>query len=165
MEWRHGRGVIGRSFVRNLISRHLGKAYKDAVLPKPAAAAIETPSAVTMLAVLEHPEIALGDNANEKRNQLLLSSLHDAYEDMEKLRGPEPEDVGLGQAPSQLTPTSLLRDRGRRDAGRITSVRWSELAVPLPGKPLQFRPRRISTRQWPIGTHCDRSWKLGRLER
>ena len=98
-------------------SRHVGKAFKDAVLPKTAAAAIETPSAVTMLDVLERPEIAFGDNGSEKRNQLLLSTLREAYEDMEKLQGPDPKTWAWGKLHHSFVqhPFSAIVDGATRE--------------------------------------------------
>ena len=43
-----------------------------------------------MLAGLEKPETRFGDNAAAKRDQLLLTTLKTAWEEMEKLQGPEP---------------------------------------------------------------------------
>lgn len=98
-------------------SRHLGKAFKNTVLPKPVAGAFETPSVVTMLDFLEHPEGRFTDNANEKRNQLLLSSLHDAYEDMENLQGPDPKKWEWGKLHHSFLqhPLSAIVDETTRE--------------------------------------------------
>jgi penicillin amidase len=63
------------------ISRHLGKAFIDAVLPKNAAEIIRSPDMAVMLDMLEKPDERLG------RDRLLLSSLGSAHLEMEKLQG------------------------------------------------------------------------------
>lgn len=70
--------------------RHLRKAYREAVLRPEAAAAISATDMNVMLAGLETPDRRFGDDAVAKRNQLLLSTLKSAWEEMEKLQGPEP---------------------------------------------------------------------------
>jgi penicillin amidase len=70
--------------------RHLRKAYREAVLPPEAAAALSTTDMNMMLAGLEAPDTRFGENAIAKRDQLLLSTLKSAWEEMEKLQGPEP---------------------------------------------------------------------------
>ena len=66
------------------------KAYREAVLSPEFAAALSTTDMNVMLAGLEAPERRFGENAVTKRNQLLLSTLKSAWEEMEKLQGPEP---------------------------------------------------------------------------
>jgi penicillin G amidase len=68
-------------------SRHLGKAFKNAVLSRSAAEAMDAPDTAVMLHTLENPETRFGQNASEKRNQVLLASLRSAYEEMERLQG------------------------------------------------------------------------------
>jgi penicillin G amidase len=70
--------------------RHLRKAYRNAVLPSEAAAAVSTTDMNVMLAGLETPDGRFGENAVAKRDQLLLATLKSAWEEMEKLQGPEP---------------------------------------------------------------------------
>ena len=70
--------------------RHLRKAYRDAVLKPEAAAAITATDVDMMLAGLENPAPRFGENAAAKRDQVLLVSLKSAWEEMEKLQGPEP---------------------------------------------------------------------------
>lgn len=72
-------------------SHHLGKAFKYAVLTKPAADAFVAPDPAVMLDALENPTTQFGQNAGQKRDQLLLTSLRSAYEEMEKLQGPDPK--------------------------------------------------------------------------
>jgi penicillin amidase len=72
-------------------SRHLGRAFKYAVLSKAAADAFGAPDAAVMLDALETPQTRFGQNAEQKRNLVLLTSLRSAYEDMEKLQGPDPK--------------------------------------------------------------------------
>ena len=70
--------------------RHLRKAFREAVLAPEAAAALGSTDMDVMLAGLEKPETRFGANAIAKRDQLLLSTLKAAWEEMEKLQGAEP---------------------------------------------------------------------------
>ncbi len=73
-------------------SRYLGAAFRDAVLPKAAAALIRVPDHDAMRAGLEKPD-TLFDKANfgrdaiAKRNEVLEKSLALAWADMQKLGG------------------------------------------------------------------------------
>jgi penicillin G amidase len=72
------------------ISRHLGRAFLDAVLPRSAADAISSPDMAVLLEALEQPEnhFATDPNgASGKRDRVLLTSLRSAFLDMEKLQG------------------------------------------------------------------------------
>nr|WP_240766513.1 penicillin acylase family protein [Paraburkholderia flava] len=72
------------------LSRHLGSAFKAAVLPKAAADAFAAPDTAVMLDSLEHPGARFGENAQaaqEKRDAVLLASLRDAYREMVQLQG------------------------------------------------------------------------------
>ncbi len=109
-------------------SRHLGKDYERAVLSQKAADAVaETsagPDAAVMLDALEQPETHFGENAVEKRNQLLLTSLHDAYEEMERLQGPDPKQWNWGKLQYNLSehPFAAIVDdatRARINVGPI----------------------------------------------
>jgi penicillin amidase len=68
-------------------SRHLLTTFKEAVVSKTAAESFERPDTAVMLDVLEHPETRFSGNAAEQRNQVLLTSLAAAYQEMEKLQG------------------------------------------------------------------------------
>ena len=73
------------------ISRHLGRQFMEAVLPKNVAAAIESPDMGVMLEALEKPETRFvsdrSGTAAEKRDRVLLASLQSAYIEMKKLQG------------------------------------------------------------------------------
>jgi penicillin G amidase len=88
-------------------SRHLGKDYERAVLSQKAADAMaETstgPDVEVMLNALEQPETRFGANAAEKRNQLLLTSLREAYEEMERLQGPDAKQWNWGKLQYNLS--------------------------------------------------------------
>jgi penicillin amidase len=71
-------------------SRHLGAAFKAAVLPPAAAAAMDAPHASVLLESLEKPAQRFGPDAVRKRNELLLSSLGRAWAEMEAMQGPDP---------------------------------------------------------------------------
>lgn len=116
-------------------SRHLAKAFKDAVLDSTTAGAFETPSVVTMLSTLEQPANHFATNAEQKRDELLLSTLHDAYEEMERLQGPDPKKWAWGDLHHSLIrhPFSALVDeatRAKLDVG------------PLQRNGSQFTPNR-----------------------
>ncbi|WP_211445037.1 penicillin acylase family protein [Collimonas humicola] len=69
------------------LSRHLGKAFKAAVLSPAAADAMGAPDTAVLLDTLEQPQARFGQDALQKRNQVLLASLAAAYAEMEKLQG------------------------------------------------------------------------------
>jgi penicillin amidase len=79
------------------LSRHLGNAFKKAVLKPEAAAAMGAPDVAVMLAALEKPESLFGDNATARRDQVLLSSLAGAYLELEKLQGTDPKQWQWGK--------------------------------------------------------------------
>jgi penicillin amidase len=56
-------------------------------LPKAAAASFGAPDTAVMLDSLEHPQTRFGDDAQSKRDAVLLASLHDAYGEMVHLQG------------------------------------------------------------------------------
>jgi penicillin amidase len=71
-------------------SRHLGGAFKAAVLSPDAAAAMDAPHPSALLASLEKPAQHFGADAVRKRNGVLLTSLARAWAEMEGLQGPDP---------------------------------------------------------------------------
>lgn len=83
--------------------RHLRKAFREAVLAPAAAAALTTTDMDVMLAGLEKPETRFGENAAEKRDQLLLTTLKAAWEEMERLQGTEPALWQWGKLHFNLT--------------------------------------------------------------
>jgi penicillin amidase len=97
-------------------SRHLGPAFKDAVLSKKAADAMGLPDTDVMLYTLENPETRFGKNAAEKRNQVLLTSLRSAYEEMEKLQGPDVKQWKWGKLHYNLSehPFAAIVDDATR---------------------------------------------------
>ncbi|UGQ49161.1 penicillin acylase family protein [Massilia endophytica] len=68
-------------------TRHLGNAFKAALLPPTAARAMGVPSTSLLLDTLERPEARLGSPG--KRDELILSSLAAAWGDMERMLGPD----------------------------------------------------------------------------
>jgi penicillin amidase len=105
-------------------SRHLGRAFKGVVLSQSAANAMDAPDPAVMLDALEHPETCFGGNSAEKRNQLLLTSLRSAYEEMEKLQGPDARQWNWGKLQYNLSehPFAAIVDdatRARINVGPI----------------------------------------------
>jgi penicillin amidase len=98
-------------------SHRLGRAFKDAVLDRSVAGAFETLSVETMLDALEHPARYFANDADKKRNELILRTLHDAYEDMEKLQGPDPKKWTWGKLHHSFVqhPFSAIVDRATRE--------------------------------------------------
>jgi penicillin amidase len=78
-------------------SRHLRKAFKYAVLNQAAADAFGDPDAAVMLDTLENPQTRFGQHAEQKRDELLLTTLRSAYEEMEKLQGLDPKKWKWGK--------------------------------------------------------------------
>jgi len=71
-------------------SRHLGQAFKDAVLAPPAAALLRGADQEPLLSGLEKPEARFGANAVARRNAVLETSLLAAWADLQRLAGPDP---------------------------------------------------------------------------
>ncbi len=71
-------------------SRHLGAAFKAAVLTPSANAAVDAPHPSVMLESLEKPASRFGADAVRKRDTVLLDSLGRAWADMEGLQGTDP---------------------------------------------------------------------------
>jgi penicillin amidase len=79
------------------LARHLGNAFKKAVLKPEAAMAMTAPDVAVMLDALEKPEALFGEGAVARRNQVLLSSLAAAYDELTKLQGPDPKQWQWGR--------------------------------------------------------------------
>ncbi len=84
------------------ISRHLGRAFIDAVLPPNAAHAIGYPDMAVMLDMLEKP------GAVSNRSALLETTLAAAYTEMEKLQGADPHAWQWGRLHHSLPEHPLL---------------------------------------------------------
>jgi len=97
-------------------SRHLLAAFKEAVLSKTVADSFEHPDPTVMLHALEHPEMRFAGNAAEQRNQVLLTSLAAAYQEMEKLQGPDSSQWKWGKLHYNLSehPFSAIVDESTR---------------------------------------------------
>lgn len=71
-------------------SRHLGHAFKEAVLAPAAAQSFDAPHASVLLESLENPAQRFGADAVRKRDEVLLASLARAWAEVEGLLGPDP---------------------------------------------------------------------------
>ena len=120
-------------------SRHLRRAIKDVVLRPPAAAVIDSPNLLVLLDSLKHPEQLFVDNASAKRDALLLSTLRDAYEDAEKLAGPDPKQWKWGNVHQNFGehPFSAVLDEQTRTNLNVG---------PLAQAGSEFTPNRASYR-------------------
>ena len=88
------------------IARHLGNAFKNAVLSKPAADAFGAPDIAVMLAMLEDPAKSFGGSA--RRDEVLLTSLGAAYAEMEKLQGTDASKWQWGRLHQSKPPHPLV---------------------------------------------------------
>lgn len=67
------------------MARHLGVAFKDAVLSAAAAGIIAQPNIEAVINGLENPSVHFGKNAMKKRDQVMLVSLKAAFESLQQL--------------------------------------------------------------------------------
>jgi penicillin amidase len=100
------------------ISRHLERAFKNAVLPKPAAEAMGAPDAAVMLNTLENPAGAFGDMA--KRDEVLLSSLGSAYAETQKLLGADSTKWRWGSLHHSTPPHPLADAADETTRAKLT---------------------------------------------
>jgi penicillin amidase len=108
------------------ISRHLGKAFIDAVLPENAAGVIRSPDMSVLLDTLEKPDARFG---RDRRERLMLGSLMSAYLEMEELQSADAtkwqwgklhhslpshplSDIVHGELRAKLQPGSLPKSGG-----------------------------------------------------
>src|SRR5450830_1931996 len=98
------------------LTRHLGKAFKDAVLSKEAAAAMGAPDVAVLLDTLEQPQARLGDDAARKRDDILLTSLAGAYAEMVRLQGDDASQWQWGKLHHNLMehPLAAVVDEATR---------------------------------------------------
>jgi len=105
-------------------TRHLRKAFREAVLPPGTAAALPTTDMNRMLEWLEQPTIRFGVNTAANRDALLLSTLAAAFAEMEKLQGSEPKAWQWGKLHHNFSehPFTAIADdatRGKINVGPI----------------------------------------------
>ncbi|MDR3097912.1 MAG: penicillin acylase family protein, partial [Paraburkholderia sp.] len=121
------------------LSRHLGRKFKEAVLPADAAHAFGAPDTAVMLDTLEHPEARFGDNANAKRDAVLLTSLRDAYDEMIKLQGSDEHAWAWGKLQTNLNAHPF--------AGLVNDEMRAKLNVgPLPKGGSAYTPNQSTYR-------------------
>jgi penicillin amidase len=121
------------------LTRHLGKAFKEAVLSKPAADAMGAPDVAVLLDTLEKPGARFGDDASRKRDQVLLTSLAAAYAEMEKLQGADPKQWQWGKLHHNLMEHPL--------AGVVDDATRTRLNVgPLPKHGGAYTPNQSTYR-------------------
>ena len=72
-------------------SRHLRKAFAEAVLPTAASELLPSSDMRVLLSALENPAGHFGTSAVQRRNDLLLTTLRAAFVEMEKLQGSDPK--------------------------------------------------------------------------
>jgi penicillin amidase len=124
------------------LTRHLGKAFKDAVLSKEAAAAMGAPDVAVVLDTLEQPQTRLGGNgadAAKKRDDIMLASLSGAYAEMVKLQGDDASKWQWGKLHHNLMEHPL--------AGVVDDATRAKLNVgPLPKHGGAYSPNQSTYR-------------------
>ncbi|WP_050477474.1 penicillin acylase family protein [Herbaspirillum rhizosphaerae] len=124
------------------LTRHLGKAFKDAVLSKEAAAAMGAPDVAVVLDTLEQPQTRLGSNAADaakKRDEIMLASLSGAYAEMVKLQGDDASKWQWGKLHHNLMEHPL--------AGVVDDATRARLNVgPLPKHGGAYSPNQSTYR-------------------
>jgi penicillin amidase len=105
-------------------SRHLRKAFAEAVLPKAASELLSGADMRVLLSALENPAVHFGASAVQRRNDLLLTTLRAAFVEMEKLQGSDPKAWQWGKLHHNFNehPFSRIVDeptRAKLDVGPI----------------------------------------------
>jgi penicillin amidase len=120
-------------------ARHLRPAFRAAVLPPAVAAALPSTDVRMMIAALENPAARFDGDAVQRRNRLLLETLAAAYEEMEVLQGPDPEQWQWGKLHHNFIehPLSTLVDEAMRRKINIG---------PLPGHGGEYTPNQSGYR-------------------
>jgi penicillin G amidase len=97
-------------------SRHLGDAFKHALLSKTAGDAFAAPDPEVLLDTLENPQTRFGQGAKQKSDQVLLESLGAAYREMKTLLGPDPKEWKWGKLHYNLSehPFAAVVDAATR---------------------------------------------------
>jgi len=97
-------------------SRHLGNAFRAAVLSPAATAVIDTPHPTVLIESLEQPAARFGKDAIRKRNEVLLRSLGEAWAEMATRQGPDPAHWQWGKLHFSLFvhPMAPLLDHAGR---------------------------------------------------
>ncbi|WP_421073327.1 penicillin acylase family protein [Paraburkholderia sp. A1RO-1] len=122
------------------LSRHLRRAFKEAVLPKDAAQAFGAPDTAVMLDMLEHPDARFGDDPPAKRDALLLASLRDAYDEMVTLQGADAHAWAWGKLQTNLNAHPF--------AGLVDDDMRAKLNVgPLPKGGSAYTPNQSTYRE------------------
>jgi len=78
-------------------SRHLGEAFKTALLGKAGANTMGAPDTGVLLEALERPAARFGMNATARRDRVVLDSLSAAWADMVRLQGSDPARWAWGR--------------------------------------------------------------------
>jgi len=105
-------------------SRHLRKAFAEAVLPKAAHDVVSSTDMRVLLSALENPAGYFGASAVQRRHALLLTTLRAAFVEMESLLGSDPQLWQWGKLHHNLNEhafTSIVDEsiRTKLDVGPI----------------------------------------------
>jgi penicillin amidase len=108
------------------LARHLGNAFKSAVLPPAAAQAIAWPDPATLVDWLENPADRFGGDDVNKRNRLVIETLSAAYAEMERLQGPDPKLWAWGKLHHSMPEHPLAGAVDDAVAARLNAGQWEK---------------------------------------
>ena len=136
-------------------SQHLGEAFKQMLLTKPAAGAFGAPDTELMLDALENPQIRFGENAAQKRDQVLLESLGAAYQEMKALQGPDPREWKWGKLHYNLSehPFAAIVDETTRAKINVGPIQTNGSAFTVNAssyRPSDFRQTGGPSVRWVV---------------
>ncbi len=120
-------------------SRHLSRAFRQAVLPPSAAAALASTDIELMLRWLERPADHFGANPATSRDRLLVSTLAAAYAELERLQGSDPASWQWGRLHHNLSEHPFA-------AAVDESLRAKINVGPIPKDGSAFTPNQSSYR-------------------
>lgn len=124
------------------VTRHLPKAFLDAVLPKAAADVVGSSDIAVMLDVLENPGTRFRDDARgtatRKRDHVLLASLGAAYAEVQQLLGPNDAAWRWGDLHHSVPEHPL--------ADTVSDLRIKLQPGPLPASGGPYTPKQSSYR-------------------
>ena len=103
-------------------SRHLGPAVKDALLARNAARLLRTTDTELLLETMEAPGAALGADPARRRDEIVATTLAAAWDDAQRLAGPDPSAWRWNRLHHVLFPHPLANaadaaTRARLDVG------------------------------------------------
>jgi penicillin amidase len=141
-------------------SRHLGNAFKAALLSPEAARAMGAPHTSVLLETLEKPTRRFGAGASARRDQVLLTSLAAAWADMEHLQGTDPQRWQWGKLLFSYFehPMAPILDNAGRAQVNVGPL-------PRAGERVELPSRKLLAGAWSVVPHGAGRRRLGQLAR